>query len=89
MKAKQGFTLRGSVGTHSETGPLFQMKGIIMLVLSRYPEESVMIGDTVKVTVLEVHGDKVRLGITAPSDIPVHRQEIYRIIQQEKQEVHT
>jgi carbon storage regulator len=65
------------------------MKGIIMLVLSRYPEESVMIGDTVKVTVLEVHGDKVRLGITAPSDIPVHREEIFKIIQQQRpQEVY-
>jgi len=60
-----------------------------MLVLSRYPEESVMIGDTVKVTVLEVHGDKVRLGITAPSDIPVHREEIFKIIQQQRpQEVY-
>ncbi len=51
-----------------------------MLVLSRKKHESVMIGDKVAVTVVEVRGDKVRLGIEAPKDIAVHRREIYDAI---------
>lgn len=51
-----------------------------MLVLSRKKHESVMIGDKVAVTVVEVRGDKVRLGIEAPDDVPVHRREIYEAI---------
>lgn len=47
-----------------------------MLVLSRRPQQSIMIGDAVVVTVLEVKGDQVRLGITAPRTIPVHREEV-------------
>jgi carbon storage regulator len=55
-----------------------------MLVLSRQRDESIMIGDDVKITIVDVRGDKVRLGITAPKSIPVHRQEIYDAIQKEK-----
>ena len=55
-----------------------------MLVLSRNPEESIMIGDDIKVTVVEVRGDRVRLSINAPMNITVHRKEIYDIIQKEK-----
>jgi carbon storage regulator len=51
-----------------------------MLVLSRKKHESVMIGDNVAVTVVEVRGDKVRLGIEAPKDVAVHRREIYDAI---------
>ena len=47
-----------------------------MLVLSRKKLETITIGDDIIVTVLEVRGDKVRLGISAPSDVPVHRQEV-------------
>lgn len=47
-----------------------------MLVLSRRPQQSIMIGDSVVVTVLEVKGDQVRLGITAPRDVTVHREEV-------------
>lgn len=54
-----------------------------MLVLSRQLDESIMIGDDVVVTVVDIRGDKVRLGIAAPSAIPVHRQEIYETIQRE------
>jgi carbon storage regulator len=57
-----------------------------MLVLSRQRDESIMIGDDVKVTIVDVRGDKVRLGITAPTSIPVHRMEIYEAIQREKAE---
>jgi carbon storage regulator len=48
-----------------------------MLVLSRNRDESIMIGDDVKITVVDIRGDKVRLGIDAPQNIPVHRQEVY------------
>lgn len=52
-----------------------------MLVLTRRSGESVMIGDDVVITVLEVRGDVVRLGIRAPRDIQVHREEIYLELQ--------
>ena len=55
-----------------------------MLVLSRHRDESIMIGDNIVVTVVDIRGDKVRLGIEAPTQIPVHRQEIYDAIQREK-----
>jgi carbon storage regulator len=54
-----------------------------MLVLSRQRDESIMIGDNIVVTIVDIRGDKVRLGINAPTDIPVHRQEIYEAIQRE------
>jgi carbon storage regulator len=58
----------------------------MMLVLSRQRDESIMIGDDVEITIVDVRGDKVRLGITAPKHIPVHRREIYDAIQREKAE---
>jgi len=57
-----------------------------MLVLSRQRDESIMIGDDVEIIIVDVRGDKVRLGITAPKNIPVHRREIYDAIQREKAE---
>jgi carbon storage regulator len=57
-----------------------------MLVLSRQKDESIMIGDNVEITIVDVRGDKVRLGITAPKDISVHRREVYDAIQREKTE---
>ena len=54
-----------------------------MLVLSRHRDESIMIGDDVVVTIVDIRGDKVRLGIEAPQSIPVHRQEVYDAIQRE------
>jgi carbon storage regulator len=51
-----------------------------MLVLSRKKNESVVLGTDVVVTVIEVRGDKVRLGIVAPKDVPVHREEVYEAI---------
>jgi carbon storage regulator len=53
-----------------------------VLVLSRRSHESIRIGDTIVVTVLEVRGDHVRLGIDAPGDVQVHRQEVYESIQE-------
>ena len=55
-----------------------------MLVLSRQRDESIMIGDDVEIIIVDVRGDKVRLGITAPRSIAVHRREIYDAIQREK-----
>ena len=54
-----------------------------MLVLSRQRDESIMIGDNVVVTIVDIRGDKVRLGIEAPGEIPVHRQEVFEAIQRE------
>lgn len=54
-----------------------------MLVLSRQRDESIMIGNNIIITVVDIRGDKVRLGIEAPTEIPVHRQEVYEAIQRE------
>lgn len=54
-----------------------------MLVLSRQRDETVMIGDDIEVTVVDIRGDKVRLGITAPKEISVHRKEVYDAIKRE------
>ncbi len=55
-----------------------------MLVLSRQKDESIIIGDDVEITIVDVRGNKVRLGITAPKNISVHRREVYDAIQREK-----
>ena len=54
-----------------------------MLVLSRQRDETIMIGDDIEVTVVDIRGDKVRLGITAPKEISVHRKEVYDAIKRE------
>ncbi len=54
-----------------------------MLVLSRQRDETIMIGDDIEITVVDIRGDKVRLGITAPNVIPVHRKEVYEAIKRE------
>lgn len=61
-----------------------------MLVLSRQKDESIFIGDDIVITIVDVRGDKVRLGIQAPGSVPVHREEVYKAIQKENvsQEVH-
>lgn len=57
-----------------------------MLVLSRQRDETIMIGDDVEITVVDIRGDKVRLGITAPRHIQVHRKEVYEAIKRENQQ---
>ncbi len=56
-----------------------------MLVLSRQRDESIMIGDDVEITIVDIRGEKVRLGINAPPHVPVHRKEVYEAIKREKQ----
>jgi carbon storage regulator len=51
-----------------------------MLVLSRKKNESIVINNDIVITVVEIRGDKVRLGIAAPKDVPVHREEVYEAI---------
>jgi len=54
-----------------------------MLVLSRQRDETIMIGDDIEITIVDVRGDKVRLGINAPRTVQVHRKEVYSAIQRE------
>ena len=54
-----------------------------MLVLSRYRDESIYIGDDVVITVVDIRGDRVRIGVQAPPDVSVHRQEVYEAIKSE------
>jgi carbon storage regulator len=57
-----------------------------MLVLSRLRDETIMIGDEIEITVVDIRGDKVRLGINAPRTVQVHRKEIYDSIKRENAE---
>jgi len=57
-----------------------------MLVLSRQRDESIIIGDNIVITIVDVRGDKVRLGIEAPREVSVHRREVYEAIQRENQQ---
>lgn len=57
-----------------------------MLVLSRQRDETIMLGDDIEITIVDIRGDKVRLGITAPAHIPVHRKEIYDAIKRLEEE---
>lgn len=57
-----------------------------MLVLSRQRDETIIIGDSIRITIVEVRGDKVRIGIDAPRDVTVHRQEVYDAIKREMDE---
>ncbi len=56
-----------------------------MLVLSRKKDEKIIIGDSISIMVIDIRGDKVRLGIDAPRDVSVHRREVYDAIQKESE----
>lgn len=55
-----------------------------MLVLQRKRDQEIMIGDDIRITIADIRGDKVRIGVTAPFDMPVHRKEVWEAIQKEK-----
>jgi carbon storage regulator len=57
-----------------------------MLVLSRHRGETIVINDDIRITVVEIRGDKVRIGIEAPASVPVHREEVYKAIHAESQQ---
>lgn len=57
-----------------------------MLVLSRKKDEKIVIGDNISIMVVEIRGDKVRLGIDAPRDVSVHRREVYEAIKRKESE---
>jgi carbon storage regulator len=61
-------------------------RGLEMLVLSRKKDEKIVIGDSITLMVIEIRGDKVRIGIDAPRDVTVHREEIYEAIKRESTE---
>jgi carbon storage regulator len=71
-------------GTGSFTPKGKQGGNFLMLVLTRKSNQSIMIGDDIEVSVLAIMGEKVRIGIQAPRDVPVFRKEVYLEIQQEK-----
>jgi carbon storage regulator len=59
-----------------------------MLVLSRKPGEAIVIGGNIEVTVLEVHGDRVKLGLCGPAEVPIRREEVCRRIVREERAHH-
>lgn len=80
-KMNAGMKIREEI-YESENGKhcIRQERILEMLVLSRRKDESIMIGDEVEVVIIEVRGNRVRLGITAPKSVPVHRKEVYEAI---------
>ncbi len=76
---------RSAVGGHFD-GQHPRTKEWIMLVLSRKKDEKIIIGDNITIMVVDIQGDKVRLGIDAPREVTVHREEVYQAIQKKQHE---
>jgi carbon storage regulator len=64
----------------SKRKPRDNIEGMAMLVLSRKKNESIVINNDITIVVVEIRGDKVRLGVEAPKEVPVHRREVYDAI---------
>ena len=86
VKDHDGYLHRYPIKNSRRTGNGFseRKRRKVMLILSRKPGEIIRIGDDITITISEVKGNHVRVGIQAPRDIEVHREEIYRKIQAEK-----
>ena len=69
---------------HNNDSQVLSKGDINMLVLSRRNNESIVIGHDIVITVVEIRGDKVRLGIDSPTEVPVHRQEVYDAIHRQE-----
>lgn len=61
-----------------------QIRRIAILVLSRHVDEVIVIGKDIRITVVDIRGDKVRIGVDAPKNVPVHRLEVYESIQKKE-----
>ena len=71
--------------TASRMEPSVAKEWLEMLVLSRKKNESIVINDNINIVVVEIRGDKVRLGVEAPKEIPVHRREVYEAIMRDRE----
>lgn len=71
------------MGTDAHLDGNKSKEGLSLLVLTRKIDESIIIGDNIRVTIVDVRGEQVKLGIDAPRSISVHREEVYREIQEE------
>jgi carbon storage regulator len=80
---KGGSTIRREKQFTSPINSYWKEMCTRMLVLSRERGESVIIGDDIVITIVDIRGDKVRIGIQAPTTLPVHREEVYEAIQKE------
>jgi carbon storage regulator len=69
-----------SRGLEKQRKPRDNLEGMAMLVLSRKKNESIVINNDITIVVVEIRGDKVRLGVEAPKEVPVHRREVYDAI---------
>lgn len=69
----------------SRMEPSVAKEWLEMLVLSRKKNESIVINDNINIVVVEIRGDKVRLGVEAPKEIPVHRREVYEAIMRDRE----
>jgi carbon storage regulator len=67
-------------------GDTLALEELTMLVVTRARNESIMIGDDIIVTVVDIRGDKVRIGVHSPTEVPVHRLEVYEAIRRYQQE---
>jgi carbon storage regulator len=86
VKNPPGLATCASFGADRDSESPLLWKEPGMLVLSRQRDETIIIGDNIEITVVDIRGDKVRLGVSAPKEISVHRKEVYEAIRRENRE---